>query len=107
MRLLIAPGVWLAHFTFAYVMVSLVCSAGGAGREVLGVAVVPLAVGVATLAACTLFAVQGYVDYRRWRAHEAGTRGFISIVSVLLCGLSALGVLWVAFPAFVLPPCAA
>ena len=107
MRLLIAPGVWLAHFTFAYVLVSLVCSAGGAQREILGIALVPLTVGMATIAACAVFVLQGWVDYRRWRAHEAGTQGFISIVSVLLCGLSAIGVLWVAFPAFVLPPCAA
>lgn len=107
MRVVIAPGVWLAHFTFAYVMVSLVCSAGAAQREILGIALVPLTVGIATIAACALFVVQGCIDYRRWRAHEAGTQAFISAVSVLLCGLSALGVLWVAFPAFVLPPCAA
>ena len=107
MRLLIAPSVWLAHFTSAYVLVSLVCSAGAAGRELFGFALVPLAVGVSTIAACTLFLVQGYIDYRRWRALEEGARGFTSIVSVLLCGLSAVGVLWVAFPAFVLPPCAA
>ena len=107
MRLLIAPGVWLAHFTFAYVMVSLVCAAGAAEREILGIAVVPLAVGAATVAACALFLVQGVIDYRRWRSLDDRTRAFTSIVSVLLCGLSALGVLWVAFPVFVLPPCAA
>lgn len=107
MRLLVAPSVWLAHFTFSYVVVSLVCSAEAAGRELLGFALVPLAVGAATIAACALFVVQGYIDYSRWRTLEDRTRVFTSVVSVMLCGLSALGVLWVAFPAFVLPPCAA
>ena len=106
MRLLIAPSVWLAHFTFVYVALSLVCSADAAGRELFGLPLVPLVVGAATIAACGLFLVQGLIDYRRWRALDQGTRAFTSIVSVLLCGLSALGVLWVAFPAFVLPPCA-
>lgn len=106
MKLVLAPAVWLAHFTFAYVVLSLVCSVHVVQREWLGVGLVPLAVGAATVIACALFAAIGYTDYRAWRRLENGPRELISIVSVLSCALSALGVLWVAYPAFVLPACA-
>ena len=107
MRLAIAPAVWLAHFTAVYVLVSLVCSAEAADRELFGIAIVPLGVALATAAACALFAAVGFADYRTWRALKSGPRAFVSLVSVLLCGLSALAALWVAYPAFALPPCAA
>lgn len=94
MRLLLAPAVWLAHFTTVYVFASVACEA-----------LVP-AVAVATAAALLVFVAAGLVDYRRWHMLGSGPGAFVSLVSVLLCALSAVAALWVAFPAFVLPSCA-
>lgn len=89
-RLALAPALWLAHFTVLYVIASLACE-----RLVAGAA-------IATVAALAAFLVIGIADYRRWRESE----GFVSLTSALVCALSALAALWVAYPAFVLPPCA-
>ena len=94
MRLAFAPTVWLVHFTVVYVLASVACE-----RLVAGVA-------AATVVALLLFAAVGLIDYRRWRALGSGQEAFVSFVSVLLCALSALAALWVAYPAFILPPCA-
>jgi hypothetical protein len=94
MRLALAPGVWLIHFTVVYVLASVACE-----RLVLGTA-------AATGMALAIYLGAGIADYRRSRDAESGQTAFISRTSVLLCAFSALATLWVAYPAFVLPPCA-
>lgn len=94
MRLALAPAVWLVHFTAVYALATLACERLAPG------------VVAATALALAVFFVAGLVDYRRWRA-RGGEGDFVARINVLLCALSALATLWVAFPAFVLPPCAA
>jgi hypothetical protein len=92
-RLAIAPVTWLAHFVAVYVLATLACEHAAPGAA------------VATAVALATFLATGMVDYRRWRALPEGTAGFVSLTSLLLCALSALAALWVAYPAFVLPAC--
>jgi hypothetical protein len=100
--LVLAPLVWMLHFVAVYVLVSLVCSSGAALAHL-----VPGGVALATAGALGYFAYAGLASYRARRLSAAGDgRFFIASTGLLLCGLSALGTLWVAFPAFVLPPCA-
>lgn len=100
MILLVAPMVWTAHFVAVYVLVSLVCS-GAPDLQRL----VPWGVALATAAALAYFLFAGLASYRRARAAGEGASGFLASTSVLLCGLSGVATLWVAFPAFVLPAC--
>ena len=94
MRLALAPAVWLAHFALVYVAASVACER-----------LVPLT-AAATLAAIALYGAAAAVDWRRLRGAMDGTASFVSRSNVALCALSALATLWVAYPAFVLPPCA-
>lgn len=94
MRLALAPAVWLAHFTLVYAAASVACER-----------LVP-AVAAATAAALALYLGAALVDWRRARAAPGGAELFVSRMNVALCALSALATVWVAYPAFVLPPCA-
>jgi hypothetical protein len=91
-KLFFSPAVWMAHFLAVYLLATLACER--------------LAVGAAAVTVLALAALlaRGFVDYGRVR--RDGTEAFVSLTSLLLCGLSALAALWVAYPAFVLP-CAA
>jgi hypothetical protein len=91
MRLSFAPAVWMAHFLAVYVLATLVCERAAAGAAVV------------TLAALAAFLLQGLSDYRIMK--REGAEAFVARTSLLLCALSALAVLWVAYPAFVLPAC--
>jgi hypothetical protein len=93
MRLAIAPAVWLAHFVAVYGLATLACEQAAVGAA------------AATAVALAAFLATGIVDYGRWRASPEGTAGFVSSTSLLLCALSALAALWVAYPAFTLPSC--
>lgn len=93
MRLAIAPTVWLAHFLAVYVLATIACEAAA------------LAAAIATAVALAALLATGIVDYGRWRASPEDTAGFVSSTSLLLCALSALAALWVAYPAFTLPAC--
>jgi hypothetical protein len=55
----------------------------------------------------------GIINYGKWqqerhrKAAGDGMSRFFALSSVLLCGLSAVAMLWTAFPIFILPACAA
>lgn len=106
MKLVVAPGIWLTHFSAVYVLLSLACASEAAQRTLFGFGIVPFGVALATLAALALIAAAAWADRRRLRELRAGPGAFTARVSVLLCALSALAVGWVAYPAFVLPACA-
>lgn len=93
MRLVLAPALWLAHFLAVYLIATLACERAAPGAA------------LATAIALAAFLAIGVVDYRRWRGRRGDTPGFVALTSLLLCALSALAALWVAFPAFVLPAC--
>jgi hypothetical protein len=94
-KLTLAPAVWLAHFTFVYVVASVACER------------LAMATTAATLAALAVYAGAALTDWRRLQAGADGTGQFVARTDLALCALSALATLWVAYPAFVLPPCAA
>ena len=107
MKLVVAPSIWLAHFIAVYVLVSLVCSLQVSALALFGIAIVPLGIALATLAALAALGGIAFVDFLNWRRLRAGPNAFSALTSTLLCGLGVIGVLWVAFPAFVLAPCSA
>jgi hypothetical protein len=92
-RLALPPAVWLTHFGAVYLFASVACE-----RLVLWATHV-------TAAALALFATTGLLEYRRWRSLGGGPAAFVSLTNLLVCALAALAALWVAYPAFVLPPC--
>lgn len=105
-----APVIWMAHFLVCYVVVSLVCALQLTDSRLFGMNTAQLGIAIATGIALLLMGGIAAVQLRRWR-HPTGpdpdlTR-FFSANTLLLCGLSALALLWVAFPSLVLPTCAA
>jgi hypothetical protein len=105
-----APTIWMAHFVICYVLVSLVCTLQLTDSRILGMDLAQLGVAITTLLALLLMGGIAAVQFPRWR-HPDGpdpelTR-FFAANTLLLCGLSALALVWVAFPAGVLPACAA
>ena len=113
LSLVSAPVIWAIHFLLSYIIVSLACRDGETGTWAAGLTSVEASVGALTLVAVALLVYIGIVNYEKWqRARQTGLpgddmSGFFALSSVLLCGLSAVAVIWVAFPAFMLAPCAA
>lgn len=98
MSLAIVPAVWIAHFLAVYALVSVACATAAEAIVVPGIA-------AATLAALACFAWFGLRNFRAWRAAQEGP-AFVAQTNLLLAALSAVATLWVAYPAFLLPPCA-
>lgn len=117
LSLVSAPIVWAAHFVACYVLVSLAC-AYGFGRVGTGIAVL-------TLAALGLIGYSTLANWRKWKRMQAreprpsssapglssdktavDTSRFFALTSAMLGILSAVALIWVAFPAAILPPCA-
>lgn len=100
-----APLVWAAHFLACYLLVSLACTLALPGADT--------GIAVATALALAVLALAGGSNFRKWSsARRAGTpdaplQAFFALNAMLLCALSALALSWVAFPALVLPVCAA
>lgn len=102
--LVAAPLIWAAHFLFCYVLVSLACAYGFGGTGI--------GIALATVIALALIGYTALANYRKWRrAQQAKTPGtdigiFFSLNSMLLCTVSAIALVWVAYPAAMLPVCA-
>jgi hypothetical protein len=107
-----APIVWAVHFLLCYVAVSLICDGGYPKASIAGMTLTELIVAGVTLAAGAALLSLGMFNYRKWRSiprtdrADGGATRFMALCSVMLCGLSLVGLIWVAFPAFVLPSCA-
>lgn len=102
-----APIIWALHFLFCYLAVSLACAG------VFPEGAVGPAIAAATAASLALIAYITLLNYRKWRdnrgapGEEAAMNAFFALNSLLLCGLSAVALAWVAVPAAMLPSCAA
>lgn len=109
--LAIAPSIWALHFLVCYVLVSLACMLGWT-RTILGINPAEIGIALFTLGALVLLALTAVISYERYRdfatdtAAEENIGSFIALNSVLLCGISAVALIWVAFPALMLPVCA-
>jgi uncharacterized membrane protein YeiB len=104
--------VWFAHFLLCYAIVSLACATGFAQRRVAGLAIVDIGIGIVTVSALALIAWIAFVSHAGWqraRSRPAGNGidAFLALNSMMLCALSAVALIWVAFPTLMLPPCAA
>ena len=84
---------WAAAFLASYVTAALACARGFADTTVLGLEIVPLAVGVASFAA--LAGIAGVAAKARAGAMDAALRE----VALIVCLVGVAGVLWNALPA--------
>ena len=105
MKLVIAPAIWLAHFNAIYLLLSLTCASGAARATAMGVEVVPLGVAVSTIVALASIAATAYRARVQSVSAADTSVAFTARVGVLLSLVCAIAVLWVAYPAFVLPAC--
>ena len=113
LNLISAPVIWAIHFLLSYVIVSLACAGADSGTWIAGITALQAGIGALTLAAVALLVYIGIVNYDKWRRAPAtpvagdDMSRFLALASMLLCGLSAIAVIWVAFPVFMLSPCVA
>lgn len=109
--LAVAPLIWAGHFLLCYVLVSLACMLGWQ-RTLLGLDPAQIGIALATLLALALLAWLAVLCYERYRDFLRNTSSgdepssFITLNTVLLCGISSVALIWVAFPALMLPVCA-
>ena len=105
-----APIIWMAHFVICYVIVALVCALQLNDARILGLDPAQLGVAIATALALLLMGGIAAVNLRTWR-HPSGPdpeiSRFFAANTLLLCSLSAVALIWVAFPTALLPTCAA
>jgi hypothetical protein len=109
--LLLPPTVWAGHFLFAYGFAAVVCAKGG-GAEFDSIR---LAVAAATAVALTLIALSGVQAHRHWGfgddlpPHDQPTdddrQRFLGFATLLLCALSAVGVVFVSLPIVFVADC--
>ncbi len=113
-RVILAPSIWAAHFLVCYVAAAVYCEKAGRPAELWPV---QLIVGAVTLAAMggialifrSLWKVRGLStvnDNYNFAGNDPEERHrFLSHVSLMLCVLSMVAILYVAIPAFLLGSC--
>lgn len=95
------PAVWGTHFLVCYVLVSLACMYGREDAVLPGIA-------IATTCALALLAMLAWHGFRLLRNVAGdGNDALLARVGLALSAVSAVALSWVAFPAVVLPACAA
>ena len=106
------PLVWTAHFLTLYIFTAIACAHGFFDDEILGIGIVPLVGGAATLLAVVLILDAGYLSWRRWRRRPdtgrpappqdsndvASRRRFMAHAALLLCGISLIATVWESLP---------
>lgn len=105
LSLFASPLIWTAHFVLCYGLVSLACAYGFAGARI-GVGLLTV-IALALLGAVAGFHLAKRRAVRHSKAPDAGMQAFFALNSLMLCGLSAVALVWVALPAALLPTCAA
>jgi hypothetical protein len=108
-----APAVWMLQFLVSYVVVAMWCTRF-AGRET-SLEGARIAVAMVTVAALVAIALIGRGGYRRHRhgsetlPHDMDTpedrHRFLGFATLLLAGLSAVAVIYVALPVVFLADC--
>lgn len=105
LRVFVGPGLWFAHFTIVYGAEALICRAPGASA---GRAMTMLG-GAATVAVLLALAAFATILLRTRRATDsAASHAGANLLHGTALGLalvSAIGVIWTAFPLALLPVC--
>lgn len=104
-----APLIWIVHFIVCYAIVGLVCASQLSEERVMGMTAAQFGVAAATLIAGALMGSIAVTNLRRWRnppGPDGEISSFFAVNTLLLCAISVLAMLWVAFPTLVLPTCA-
>ena len=110
--LTISPTIWAGHFLASYITAAIWCAKAGRGADLDWVR---LAVAAFTVAALAGILFTGWRGLKRHRfgtgtlPHEFDTaedrHRFLGFATVLLSGVSVVGVLYVAMPALVFGAC--
>lgn len=108
----VSPTIWTAHFLGSYVTAAIWCAKAGRSAGLGGVRIAVAALTLVALAAIV------HTGWRGLRRHQLGTatalhdldtaedrHRFLGFATVLLSGLSAVGVVYVAMPALVFGAC--
>jgi hypothetical protein len=119
--LIVGPMVWATHFLVVYVTAAIACAHGFFDDEMLGIPIVQMIGGAATLLALGLV-LDGFVlGWRRWKgrpfdgdaaplpphdsADVASRRRFMAYASVLLSGISLIAIIWQSLPILFFASC--
>lgn len=105
LRTLIAPAVWFSHFALLYAAETLICIGSPVDRGATMRWTVLLATAAA-LAGLFILAVRQFRAKKENASRSDRGSSWLRSVSLLLILLSALGIIWTALPATVLPACA-
>lgn len=103
-----APLIWIVHFVVCYAIVALTCASQLGEERVMGLNAAQFGVAVSTLIAGALIFGIAATRLRRWRnpaGPDTEIGRFFAINTLLLCAISVVAMLWVAFPTIILPPC--
>jgi hypothetical protein len=103
--------IWGAHFALVYAFNAYVCARALADQRLLGLPVVPLGIGVITLAALLVLALCALLVLLGGRprlAHVEGeaVHGFMRAITLLGLAIATLAVVTQALPAYIVPACA-
>lgn len=109
--ILFGPTIWALHFLVCYVFAAVFCAKTGDSADF---SVVRLVVAVATAVAIAAIALVGFLGYRQWaivsdvrqdQPTDVDRRQLLGQAAILLCGLSAVAVVYVALPALFIASC--
>lgn len=108
------PLVWTVHFLLVYVFTAVACAFRFADLTFLGTSIVNSLMVIATLLAVAVIGWLGWLAWGRYRRAGGPERTddpllsrhqFFSLVALLLCVLSAIGVVYEGIPLLMLPAC--
>ena len=107
--LIVPPTLWAGHFLFSYLWAAISCAKVGSFARF------PLLFVAGTLVALALILLSGWIAWRQTLApgppppHDEGTQAdrlrFLAKSTLLLAGLSCVGVLFTALPVLFLRDC--
>ncbi|GLK56377.1 hypothetical protein JOD31_002413 [Methylopila capsulata] len=119
--LVTAPTVWALHFLVSYTAAAGYCAKTMADARVMTGAAWPditiarLVILAATVVAVAIIALCTRQAWGHWRSGDVdppfdepsfeGRQGFLGFATLLLCGLSVVGVIFVALPAVFIGDC--
>jgi hypothetical protein len=118
--LLMPPTVWALHFLFCYLVAAVACAKGGISLTAPGFSYAPLEglrpmVALGTVVALVLIGIGARQAWRHWgmgqdlpphdTASDEDRQHFLGYATLLLSALSAVSVLFIALPAFLILDC--